>query len=433
MGELKRTLGLASLSFYGVGLILGAGIYSILGEASGAAGDAVWMAFLAASLTALLTGLSYAELSTMFPRAGAEYVYLGEAWPRRRWVASGIGWVLIASGTASATAVALAFGGYANLFIDVAPWLVAAILLIAMTAINIVGVRESSWANVAFTVIEVAGLLAVIAIGVRDPQFGQAFFTSPHLGVLAGVGLVFFAYLGFEEIANLAEEAKHPARDLPRAVIISMVVSTILYVLVALAAVALADPARLAASGSPLAEAASSAAPWLVGALGGIALFATANTALIAIMVASRMLFGVARGGDAPGVLARTLESRGTPLPALLAVLAGSLALLLLGGLALIASVASVMALIAFGSVNLALIRLRYTRPDVERPFRVPWSVGRLPVLPALGALAVAAVLTQFTWDVYAVSAGVALLVVVTQTIAKRRGAARPRSRARAS
>lgn len=432
MGELKRTLGLASLSFYGVGLILGAGIYSILGEAAGIAGEGLWLAFLVASVTALLTGLSYAELSTMFPRAGAEYVYLGKAWPRHRWIAGGIGWMLVASGTATAAAVALSFGGYTTLFLNVPPWIVAAALLLVVTAVNAVGVREASWANIVFTLIEAGGLVAVIVIGARDPQFGRALLAAPSGGTLLAAGVIFFAYLGFEEIANLAEEAKHPGRDLPRAVLVAMAVSSVLYVLVALAAVALRPPADLAASASPLADTVREAAPWLVGALGGVALFATANTALITVMVASRMLFGMARDRDAPAPLARTASERATPLPALLAVMAGALALLTVGGLALIASVASVMALTAFGAVNLALIRLRYTQPDAERPFRVPGRIGRLPVLPALGAAAVLLVLTRFTWDAYALAGGIAAIALATQALVHlRRGAARRSKRAR--
>ncbi|HVM45677.1 MAG TPA: APC family permease, partial [Candidatus Thermoplasmatota archaeon] len=195
---------------------------------------------------------------------------------------------------------------------------------------------------------------------------------------------------------------------------------TAIYVLVSLAAVALLDPQELAQSESPLADAVRGPAPWLVGALGGVALFATANTALISIMVASRMLFGMARDGDAPRPLARTLERRATPVPALVAVLAGALALLAVGGLGVVASVASVMALVAFGSVNLALVRLRFVAPDAERPLRVPWSVGRVPVLPVLGVLAVAAVLTQFDLRVYLIAAAVALAALAAQALARR-------------
>ena len=304
---MRRSLGLGSLTFYGVGVILGAGIYSILGEAAGVAGEALWWSFLLASLAALLTGLSYAELATMFPQAGAEYVYLRAAWPRASWLPGTLGWVLVATGIATTATVALAFAGYASLFIPLPLWTIAVALVVAMAALNVLGANEASWANIVFTLVESAGLVALIVVGARDPDFGRVFTTAPHAGVLGGAALIFFAYLGFEEIANLAEEARHPGRDLPRAILIAVAVSTTLYVLVAAASVALlaastARGERIAAGGCD-----AGGAPRLAGALAGVALFATANTALIAMMAASRLLFAMARGGDAPALLARTL------------------------------------------------------------------------------------------------------------------------------
>ena len=165
MSELRRALGFPSLAFYGIGLILGAGIYSILGEAAGLAGKPLWWAFLLASVTALLTGLSYAELATMHPKAGAEYVYLSEAWPRAAWLRRGVGWTLAGAGAATAATVALAFGGYAGLFVDLAPWIVALVLLFAVGALNVVGVREAAWTNILFTLVEAAGLVALVVAG----------------------------------------------------------------------------------------------------------------------------------------------------------------------------------------------------------------------------------------------------------------------------
>jgi amino acid transporter len=162
-------------------------------------------------------------------------------------------------------------------------------------------------------------------------RWGQAFLAQPHVGVLAGAGLIFFAFLGFEDIANLAEEAKRPERDVPRAILIAVAASTVLYILVAVSSVALRSPERLAASLSALADAMRAGEPRLAGALGGVALFATANTALIAMTAASRMLLGMARGGDAPGALRRTLHGRKTPALAIGLVTVGTLAFLPLG------------------------------------------------------------------------------------------------------
>jgi amino acid transporter len=235
--------------------------------------------------------------------------------------------------------------------------------------------------------------------------------------VLGGAALIFFAYLGFEEIANLAEEALHPARDLPRAIVIAVAVSTVLYVLVAAASVALLAPAQLAASASPLADAIQAGEPRLAGALAGVALFATANTALIALMAASRLLFAMARGGDAPPILARTLATRHTPAAAILMAGLGAMAFLPLGGIGLVGSVASLLALVTFASVNAALVRLRFTRPRATRPFRVPLAVGRLPVLTVLALLVVLLLLTQFERRAYGIAAVALAAALVVQAI----------------
>jgi amino acid transporter len=417
-GELRRALGLGGLTFYGVGLILGAGIYSILGEAAGLAGEALWLAFLVGSVAALLTGLSYAELATMFPRAGAEYVYVRAAWPRLEWLPGTLGWVLVLAGLATTATVSLAFAGYAATFVALPAWALAGGLVLAAVALNLVGVREASWANVVFTLIEAAGLVALIVVGLRDPDFSRVFTSAPHAGVLSAAGLIFFAYLGFEDIANLAEEAVHPARDVPRAILIAVAISTLLYVLVAAAGVALLEPARLTASASPLADAMRAGAPALAGALGGVALFATANTALITVTVAGRLLFGMARGGDAPPLFARTLPRRQTPAPALVVAGVGALLFLPLGGVGLIGSVASLLALVSFAAVNAAVVGLRFSRPEAERPFRAPLSVGRLPVLAVLGLLVVGVLLTQFALAAYAIALGACVVVVLGQGIA---------------
>lgn len=417
VGVLHRSLGLGSLTFYGVGVILGAGIYSILGEAAGVAGEALWWSFLLASLAALLTGLSYAELTTMFPQAGAEYVYLRVAWPQASWLPGTLGWALVATGVATTATVAIAFAGYASLFVPFPAWVIAAALILAVATLNVIGVREAGRANVVFTLIEAAGLVALILVGARDPDFGRVWMTAPHAGVLAGAALIFFAYLGFEEIANLAEEAKRPAVDLPRAILISVAVSTTLYVLVAVASVALLPPARLAASASPLAEAMRAGAPQLAGLLASIALFATANTALIAMLAASRLLFAMARGGDAPPLFSRTHGPGGTPMPAILLVGVGAIACLPLGGVGAVGSLASLLALVTFAAVNAAVVRLRFTQPAAERPFRVPLHVQRVPLPAAAGLLVVALLLSRFGLRTYLVAAVMLAAAFVVQLV----------------
>jgi amino acid transporter len=287
----------------------------------------------------------------------------------------------------------------------------------AAVALNVVGVREASWVNVGFTLIEAGGLVALIVVGAHDPEFGRVFLAAPHAGVLGGAALIFFAFLGFEDIANLAEEATHPGRDIPRSILIAVAISTLLYVLVAVASVALLEPTQLAASESPLADAMRAGSPRLAGTLAGVALFATANTALIIITAASRLLFSLARGSNGPPLLARTLRGRKTPAAALLVAEAGALVFLPLGGVGLVGSVASMLALVAFACVNAALISLRLTQPAVERPFRVPLDLGRVPVLTVGGLLVVALLLTQFAVRAYVIAAAALVVAFVVQAV----------------
>lgn len=429
---LRRVLGYGSLTFYGVGLILGAGIYTIIGAAAGVSGASLWLAFLLASAVALLTGLSYCELATMYPRAGAEFVYLGKAWPRAPWLRSAVGWTMALAGAATAATAALAFGGYGSALFPTPGWALALALVVAAGALNVLGVREAGWTNVLFTLVEASGLVALVIVGVREPAFGERLLAGPPAGILAGAGLVFFAFLGFENVANLAEEARDPARDLPRAILTAVAVSTALYVLVALASVALVEPDRLAESRAPLAEAMRAGAPGLAGALGGVALFATANTALISITTASRLLYGIARGGDAPPAFETVMPSRRTPVVGIVAVTLAAALLLPLGRVALVGSVASFLALVAFVSVNAALVRLRRTAPRAKRPFRVPWSVRGWPVLPALGLALCVVVASQLDPLAYLIGAGALLLGVLMGRVRWRRGdSARTRGRSR--
>jgi APA family basic amino acid/polyamine antiporter len=183
------------------------------------------------------------------------------------------------------------------------------------------------------------------------------------------------------------------------------------------ASVTLLPPEQLAASASPLADAMQVGAPSLAGALGGVALFATANTTLIIVTAGSRLLLGMARGGTGPQVLASTIPGRQTPVAAILLAGAGALVFLPLGGVGLIGSVASMLSLGAFASVNAALLRLRFTRPDAERPFRVPLALGRVPILTVVGLIVVIGLLTQFTREAYGIAAGALVVAFVLQAV----------------
>jgi amino acid transporter len=423
MTELRRTLGLPALTLYGLGTILGAGIYSVVGAAAGRAGAALWLSFLVSTVVAGLTALSYAELATAFPRAGAEYVYLRHAIPKRHWPAFVAATMMAASSAATAATVSLAFAGYLERFVDLPRMAVALALIAVLLGVSLIGVRESVSMNTLFTLIEAAGLVLVIVIGATVEDFGTALVTPPGAGVIGGAALVFFSFLGFENIANLAEEAKNPERDLPRAILASLLIASALYVLVALAVLALLPLEELTRSNAPLAAAVAAKSPRVAGVLNGIALFATANTALASVLSGSRLLYGIARGGDLPSAAARVLPGRRTPWVATLAVVAFSLLLMPFGEVGVVAGISSFAALVAFGSVNFALIVLRLRAPELPRPFRVPLSIGRVPVLPSLGLASVLVLITQVGVKALAAGAGSLLaLLLLHAAISRVRG-----------
>lgn len=358
----KRTgalLGLPGLLFYGVGVIVGAGIYSIIGAATQYAERGVWLSMVIVAIPAFFTGVCYAQLCTMHPHAGGAFMYVSQAFPRRVWIAFGIGTTMIATAGAMAATVAVAFGGYLAGLTGWPPAMGAAVLLLACTGINILGMRESLWATVFCTVVEILGLIAVIFAGFATGDVGTGMFDVRAAGVLAGAAVIFFVFTGFEGLVNLAEDSRKPTRHIPLAIIISLAVTLVLYVLVGLAAVALVEPAHLAKSEAPLFTVAAASHPQLGVALRWIALFSTANTALITLVTTSRMVYGMAREGQLPPVLGRLVPGRHSPWAAALLMLVVSGAFLPLGRVDLIGSVSSLTTLVVFAAVAVALISLR--------------------------------------------------------------------------
>jgi len=403
---LKRSLNLPQLAFYGVGTIIGAGIYSIIGAAAGQAGSYLWVSFLLAGGAAFLTVLSYAELASALPKAGGEYQFIKFAfkqWPMLAFMAG----ILIAMNAAATSAtVSIAFAGYLNVFFDVPGIAVSFALLTVCTALNIFGIRESTWVGIGLICIEVGGLLVMIACGaIGGTAENLSLETKPFnaAGVFSATALIFFVYLGFEDIVNLSEETHAPKRNVPRALLISVIVTSAIYLLVALSVAALVPPETLADSKSPLEAAAATVSPLAGKVLAVTALFATASTALISLISISRLLFGMARDGDMPKPLARLLPKRKTPWIAALTLFALACALLPLGRVEIVASISAFGILLVFIAVQVVVIRLRYSKPDMARGFRVPLAIGRCPVTPVIGIAVCAALLTQFEGIVYVV------------------------------
>ncbi|HQA63120.1 MAG TPA: APC family permease [Methanothrix sp.] len=385
--ELKRDLGLFEVTLSGVGIILGAGIYALIGKAAELAGNSVWIAFALAALIAVFTGLSYAELSSIFPRASAEYEYTNRAFGKR--LAFVIGWLIIFSGVIGASTVALGFGGYFEALTGASALPSAVLLILVLSIILLWGIKISAWFAIVFTLIETVGLLIVICIGV--PHLGSVdYLDMPNglRGVFEAAALIFFAYMGFEEMVKLSEETRDPERNMPLALMAALAITILLYILVALSVVSVVPPEVLAASAAPFAEVAAEAlGPEAFVVVSAIALFATANTVLLMLLAASRIAYGMAESASLPTVLGRVHPGRRTPMVAIVAVMLLSIAFLFSGDIAFVASANDFILFATFVVINASLITLRRKEPELPRPFRVPFAFGWVPVLPVLGIL----------------------------------------------
>lgn len=392
--RLRRVLGLWEVTAGGVGIIIGAGIYVLISAATAEAGGAVWLAFLLAAGLALLTGLSYAELTSMFPSAAAEYEYTRHAFPI--WLSLLVGWAMIAGLMVAASTIALGFAGYLDYFLDV-PLRFGAIALIVLAAtIATRGIKQSARLTLVLGTVQVGGLIAVAAVGL--PHLGNEDLlevTSPA-GLLGAAALVFFAFIGFDEVITLAEETQDPTRTVPRALLLALGISTALYVAVAVAAVSILGAADLAASERPLADVMRHAIGGQAeGVMAIVAMITTMNTTLLCVTAASRLLYGMADRGALPSPLAAVSSKTGAPIRAILVAAAVAGAFTLLGDLTLLASVTDFAVYLVFLAVNATVVILRVRQPELPRGFRVPFSVRGIPVVPLLGFASVIVMLTQ--------------------------------------
>jgi APA family basic amino acid/polyamine antiporter len=411
--RLQRKLGLLETTFSGIGIILGAGIYVLVGEVAGKSGDALWISFLLAALAATAIGLTYAELASAYPRAGADYEYTRQALgPRAAFV---VGWLIVIGNLVAAAAVALGFASYIQAFWDVDVRPIAAAALIVATVVAWVGIRETVWTAIVFTLIEAAGLVFIIAIGV--PHFGDVDLLHAKggaIGIFSGAALVMFAFIGFEQVATLAEETEDAPRTIPRALVLSLVVTTGLYLLVAVSSVSVLGWEALSDSDAPLAAVTSEV-------LGGrasdylavVALFSTANTVLLLLVAASRLIYGMADTGTLPRFLAWVHPRVNTPVRAIALSLLVSLGFAMAGDIGLVAGATNFAVFIGFSAVSVSLIILRFTQPDVPRPFRAPLNIGRMPLMPVIALCAVAFMMANLDRDALLIGGGLFVSGVV--------------------
>lgn len=382
--DLERTLTLPWLVFYGVGVTVGAGIFALVGEIVGVSGRNAPLAFVVAGTIAAITALCYTRLIALFPRAGGEAVYANRGLGRFAGRAAGYG--VVTTATISSAVVGLAFAGYVRSLVALPEAVVVATVVVGLGLVAIRGVRESVALAAIVTVVEVGTLIVVLAYGLpwlSDVGAVTEAFTPTGGGagvapILAGAVVAFFAFVGFEDIANMAEETVAPRRTAPRAIIITLVVTMTLYVLLATVAVLAPGAAGLSESSAPMStlfEAVSGRDGRVVSV---IAVVAMTNGILVQIVMASRVLFGMAREGLAPSFLADVDADRHTPVRATAMVVAAIVALALFFPLVGLARATSLVTLGVFTLVDLSLFAIGTHEPEL--------GVGRWRWLGLLGA-----------------------------------------------
>jgi APA family basic amino acid/polyamine antiporter len=402
--ELKRVLGPKLLLLFIIGDILGTGIYALTGQVAAEVGGAAWVPFIVAFLVALVTACSYLELVTKYPQAAGAALYTHKAFGIH-FVTFLVAFTVMSSGITSASAASGAFAsnfaiGFGLGDSAVIRLVVAIVFILLIAAVNLRGVAESVGLNVVLTCIELSGLLLVIFIGLFAIFGGAAdwsrvvAFETPDdknviLAISTATSLAFFAMVGFEDSVNMAEETKDPARIFPRIMLTGLGITGFVYVLVSIIAVALVPVGKLAGNDTPLVTVVQTAAPGfpIAALLPFISLFAVANTALLNMMMASRLLYGMSRQVVLPPFLSKVLPGRRSPWAAIVFTTVIALALIVYLSLdpkgpvaLLLGGTTSLLLLAVFAVVNAAVLVLRQ-QPVEHKHFTTPTA------LPILGAV----------------------------------------------
>jgi amino acid transporter len=396
---LKRVFGLRTLVIYGVGDILGAGIYALIGKIAGLSGALVWASFLVAMVVASLTALGYAELGSRLPKSGGVAYFIHQAF-RTDWFSTLVGWLMFCTCIVSMATLSKAFAGYLTTFAPVIPeWAIVLALLAALAYVNWRGIEESSALNIFCTTLEVSGLLVVILVSTLFLLSGTAVSASvaptptPDTAdiwspILQGAALAFYAFIGFEDIVNVSEEVKNPQRNVPRAILLSLAIAGVIYIAVAWLATQVLTPAELSSSKAPLLDVVGRAQPNFPPILfTAVALFAVLNTVLLNFVTASRLLFGMAREGLLPAWFGKLHPHRLTPYRAILAILPIVIFLALSGTLQFLAGTTATLIMAMFCLVNLSLLVIKFKQPYSEG-FQVPAFVPCLALLSNLVLIA---------------------------------------------
>lgn len=388
---LKRAISGRMLVVFIVGDILGAGIYALVGKLAAHVGGAVWLPVAMGFVVATLTASSYAELVGKYPRAAGAALYTHRAWGKP-FLTFIVAFAVLMSGVTSAAAASVAFGGkYLQAFVEAPATLAGLGFLAAISVVNFLGISQSVKVNLVLTIVEVSGLVIVIVLGMLgivdgngDPSRALSLDApdGAFVGLIGATALGFYALLGFEDSVNLAEECEDPARTFPRALFIGITLTGVIYVVVSIVAVALVPPATLAGSSGPLLDVVRASGfdfPPRLFAM--IALLAIGNTALLNMIMASRLLYGMANEKILPASLAKVHPRRQTPYVAILFTVLIAAGLVSYGSFKNLAETTVLLLLLVFSLVNVAVLVLR-KKPVEHAHYKTPtWAA-------ALGAIA---------------------------------------------
>jgi amino acid transporter len=386
--SLKKNINLPLLILYGLGNTLGAGIYVLVGKVAGIAGLFAPIAFIVSSLVVIFTALTYSELSARYPLSAGEAVYIHRGLGLK-WVAVFVGLLICTSGIVSAATLCRGFIGYCQVFIDIHDRLALVLLITTLGGIAVWGIKEAVSTAGVFTIIEIIGLLLIIVTGMDNISFDRVraaeLFPAPDiavwLSILNGAFLAVYAFLGFEDMVNVAEEVKNPERNMPLGIILTLLISTALYFMVSFVAVMVVPVESLQQSKAPLAlvyQISTGKDPVLISI---ISMFAVINGALIQVIMSSRILYGMSSQKWLPNIFSRVNKHTHTPMVATMLVVSFLLTAALLLPLVTLAKTTSFLLMIVFGLVNLALIFLKRKQPYAP-------NIRTYPILiPVLGLI----------------------------------------------
>ena len=389
--ELRRSLSLPMITLYGLGTTIGGGIYALIGKVAERAGMLAPVSFVVAAILAAFSALTFAELSSRFPKSAGEAVYVEEGFGRA-WLSSTVGWMVIVVGAISAAALANGFAGYLRVFVPVPNWTALVFVVVVLALIAIWGIGESAAAAAAVTVVEIGGLVLAIWAGsgslgelpARIGEFVPPFQATAWAGIVAGSFLAFYAFIGFEDMVNVAEEVRDVRRTLPLAIVLTLVVTTVLYFLVATVAVLAVPTEELATSEAPLSLVWQRGSGSSLPVISVIAVFALLNGALIQIIMAARVLYGMSSQRWLPAAIGRVHPKTQTPILATAAVAVLVLMLALGFDIETLAQTTTLVILVIAALVNASLLRVKRHGP-------APAGTVTFPVWVPVGGLIVSA------------------------------------------